>query len=47
MKNTLLKLSGIVASLALVITAFNVNSACVFLVHQPELPDEAKKLSKF
>ena len=47
MKKMILKLSGVVASLALVITSANVNSACMFLVHQPELPKGAEKLRKF
>ena len=47
MKKMILKLSGIAASLALVITSANVNTACMFLAHQPELPKGAEKLRKF
>lgn len=39
-------LSNTVASLALFITALNVNSACIFIIHQPKLPVGAEKLSK-
>ncbi|MGN9165752.1 cyclic lactone autoinducer peptide [Tissierellaceae bacterium HCP3S3_D8] len=47
MKKMILKLSGVVASLALVVTFVNVNTACMFLAHQPELPKGAEKLRKF
>ncbi|WP_341473005.1 cyclic lactone autoinducer peptide [Alkalibaculum bacchi] len=36
-----------IASLALTVTIMNVNSACIFLVHQPKLPEGAQKLRKF
>lgn len=41
------KLGNIVTSLALMVTALNVNTACVYIAHQPKLPDSAKKLRKF
>ena len=47
MKKMILKLSGVVASLALVVTFVNANSVCMFLAHQPELPKGAEKLRKF
>ncbi|MDF2941248.1 MAG: hypothetical protein K0S01_106 [Herbinix sp.] len=47
MKLRLLKLGTCLASLALIVTALNVNTACMMFVHQPELPDAAKKLRKF
>ena len=28
-------------------TSVNVNSTCLFVVHQPKLPENAKKLRKF
>lgn len=37
----------VVASLALSATAATANSACVFITHQPKLPENAKKLRKF
>lgn len=47
MRKIFLKISGIVASLALMVTSMNVNTTCLFLVHQPELPRRAKGLRKF
>ncbi|NCC15914.1 MAG: cyclic lactone autoinducer peptide [Clostridia bacterium] len=35
------------ATLAVVITTLNVNTVCLFMAHQPKLPDTAKKLRKF
>lgn len=40
-------MSGLMASLALVVTMLNVNAACMCYAHQPELPEGAKKLRKF
>lgn len=47
MKQTLIKLGTSLASLALMVTALNVNATCMLFVHQPKLPDNAKKLRKF
>lgn len=41
------KISGIIACLALMATALNVNVTCQFFIHQPKLPKNAKKLRKF
>ncbi len=41
------RLGSMVASLALLVTALNVNTACVYIAHQPKLPDSAKKFRKF
>ena len=41
-----LALSG-TSLLALAVVTANINAACTFLVHQPELPENAKKLRKF
>lgn len=38
--------SHVAAALALVITASSVNSACVFIVHQPDVPEGAARLKK-
>ncbi len=46
MKKIMRKVGGYVAALALTVVAADVNSACAFLVYQPELPAEAAKLSK-
>lgn len=47
MSKVMKKFGGMFAALALVITTFTVNSACAFLMHQPMLPEEARKLRKF
>ena len=47
MKKTIMKIGGLVASLALMITAMTVNSACIFIIHQEKLPENSKKLRKF
>ncbi len=36
-----------IASIALLVTTFNVNTTCLFVAHQPKLPDATKKLRKF
>lgn len=35
------------ARTAMFVTKTNVNSACMFISHQPKLPENAKKLRKF
>lgn len=47
MKTLYTKFAGIVAALAIFVTAANVGVTCAFLIHQPELPEGAKKLRKF
>ena len=47
MKRILLRLGKGLAGLALMITALNVNTTCLFTMHQPKLPADSKKLSKF
>lgn len=47
MKQIFLKFSSILAMLALVMTTANVNATCDFLIYQPKLPQNAKKLRKF
>ncbi len=46
MKIFVIKVSKILASVALIITTLNVNTTCVFVAHQPELPEGAEKLRK-
>lgn len=41
------KLGKVMAKLALKTTQSNANSACIFISHQPKLPETAKKLRKF
>jgi len=43
----LMKLGGLVASFALMVTAMNMNATCICLIHQPKLPEGADKLRKF
>lgn len=40
-------LCGGVASLAFFIVTLNANSVCIYIAHQPKLPETAKKLRKF
>lgn len=41
------KLGGMSASLALMVTALNVNTACMLIAHQPKLPKGTENLRKF
>ena len=41
------RLKKVVAAAAKKATSVNVNSTCAFVVHQPKLPENAKKLRKF
>lgn len=45
--NRMLKASVVLAPLALLMTTANVNATCGYAIHQPKLPDNAKKLRKF
>lgn len=45
-KQISIKFGRTIASLALMVTALNANSTCIFLYHQPELPEGAKALKK-
>ncbi len=47
MKQLLIKIGASLASLALIITTLNVNTACMLFVHQPKLPDNTKRLRRF
>lgn len=47
MKNLSLKFYRVIAVMALMVTTLNVNTACVFVMHQPKLPEGADKLRKF
>ena len=42
-----LRFGSVMAALALAVTTANINSACMFITNQPELPSNAKKLRKF
>lgn len=51
MRQGVLKVYGLfgsmIAALAMLMTAMTVNSTCIYLTHQEELPHDAKKLRKF
>jgi cyclic lactone autoinducer peptide len=47
MKQLLIKIGTSLASLALMVTALNVNTTCMLFVHQPKLLDNAGKLREF
>jgi hypothetical protein len=47
MKNLFAKFAGIVAALALMVTAANMNATCMVVMHQPQMPEGAEKLRKF
>ena len=47
MKNLSLKFYRVIAVMALMVTTLNANTACVFVMHQPKLPEGADKLRKF
>ena len=44
MKKIILYLSCVLAAFALFVTTINVNSTCFMVLHQPVVPDEAKRL---
>ncbi|MEA3423923.1 MAG: cyclic lactone autoinducer peptide [Bacillota bacterium] len=37
---------GVLASGALMVTSMNVNSTCIFVMHQPKVPELANQLNK-
>ena len=41
------KFGGLFAALAVIIASVSANSACMWISHQPELPEDVKKLRKF
>ena len=47
LRNTVFKFGGIFAMLAMVVTTSAANTACMWFMHQEEMPPEAKKLRKF
>jgi len=47
LKNLSLKFYRVIAVMALMVTTLNANTACVFVMHQPKLPEGADKLRKF
>lgn len=47
MKKVISLLSKGVAAFAFIATIVSVNSACTYIVHQPEVPEDAMKLKKW
>lgn len=47
MKNIFLKLGGALAAVALTVVAVNVNTTCMYIAHQPKLPNRAAKFKKY
>lgn len=47
LNNFIMKFGGVFAALAVVIATNSANSACFWIAHQPELPEDVKKLRKF
>jgi len=47
LSKTASKASKIVVGLAFLTVYANINSTCMFMVHQPKLPENAKKLRNF
>lgn len=45
--NWVYKLNGALSALALMVTTLNVNTTCMYVMHQSELPESAKSLRKF
>lgn len=41
-KSMILKLSGMVAGLAMLVAIGNANSTCLFVSYQPDVPEELK-----
>ena len=46
-KEIIYSIGGIIATLAVTLTAINVNTTCLFYAHQPKLPNSSKKFRKF
>lgn len=47
MKKIMSKIMNVGAAIAIMFVAAEVNSACFFIIHQPKMPEAAKKLRKF
>ncbi len=47
MKKYMFRFLRCLASLALMVTALNVNTTCLFAAHQPKIPIRADKLRRF
>jgi cyclic lactone autoinducer peptide len=47
LKKDFAKANKLIAKAALAVTKSNANATCAFLIHQPKMPEAAKKLRKF
>lgn len=47
MKKLYAKYAGVIAALALLVTATAANRMCMVVIHQPKMPAGAEKLRKF
>lgn len=47
MKEWIKRYSGALAAFAIVVATLVANSACIYIMHQDELPESAKKLRRF
>lgn len=47
LKKIFLSFGRLVASFSFIVTLLNTNTTCLFLAHQPKLPQGAEKLSKY
>lgn len=47
LKKLILKFGGTVATLAVAVATVSANSTCMWISHQPELPEDVKKLRNF
>ena len=47
MKTLAYKIGSMIASIAFMVTALNVNTTCVWIAHQSKLPEGAEKLRRF
>jgi AgrD protein len=46
MKNFMAKYAGVIAALALMVTAVNANRVCLLVMNQPKMPEGAEKLRR-
>ena len=47
MKKLLLKYGNLLTAFAFIMASYGANRNCVYILHQPKLPESAKKLRKF
>ncbi len=47
MKNFLCKYGHVISSFAFMVTVLSAQKNCGFMLHQPEMPDSARRFRKF